>query len=102
MGSVNNNESLDLAGKRLVRLASTSEAELDAIVQKDDLFAGVMKRVNTAERVEVRTFSLRVGAAYASVSLAVAVIATMTIFTLLRTTDVTSGPSTIASSVPAA
>jgi hypothetical protein len=101
MGSVNNNESLDAIGKRLVGMASVSDEELEAVVQKDDLFAGVMKRVASADEVEVRRFSLGMGAAYASVSLAVAVIATVTIFTLLRTTDVTSGPSIAKSSAPA-
>jgi hypothetical protein len=82
-------------------MTSVSDAELEAVVQKDDLFTGIMKRVVIAEKVEVRRFSLGVGAAYASVSLAVAVIATVTIFTLLRTTDVTSGPSIAKSSAPA-
>jgi len=102
MGSVNNKESLDEIGKRLVRRASVTDAELDAIVQRDDLFTGVIQRVASAEKVEVRRFSLGMGAAYASVSLVVAVIATITVFTLLRTTDVNSPSSTIASSAPAA
>ncbi|HEY2846845.1 MAG TPA: hypothetical protein VGI80_03445 [Pyrinomonadaceae bacterium] len=102
MGSVNNKESRDEIGKLLVRRASVSGAELEAIVDRDDLFSGVMKRIATAEKVEVRKFSLGMGAAYATVSLAVAVIATVTIFALLRTTDLSSGPSIARSSVPAA
>jgi hypothetical protein len=102
MGSVNNKESVDEIGKRLIRRASVTDAELDAIVQRDELFAGVMQRVASAEKIEVRKFSLGMGAAYASVSLVVAVIATITVFTLLRTTEVNPPSSTIASSAPAA
>jgi HAMP domain-containing protein len=101
MGSVNNNRSLDEIGKQLIRRSSVGEADLASIVAKDDLFAGVMKRVATAEKVEVRKFAFGVGAAYASVSLAVAVIATLTIFTLMRTAKAPQNLSTAGVNVPA-
>ncbi len=101
MGSVRHNESLDGIGKKLVVRGSVCETELDAIVGNEDLFAGVMKRVESAEKVEVRRFSLGMGAAYASVSLVVAVVATATIFTLMRTSDVSSAQTTAALNVPA-
>jgi hypothetical protein len=98
MKSGSNNERrerADAIGKQLVARASVRERELDSIVGKDDLFAGVMKRVAEPEHVEVRTLSLRMGVAYASVSLAVAVAATITIFTLVRPAN---GPASYSSS----
>lgn len=96
-----NNEMLDAIGKQLITSASVRDTEVDALVTKDDLFAGVMKRVAKAEKVEVRTLSLRLGAAYASVSLAVAIVATLTIFSLIRSVNVPAGPSTSESNVAA-
>jgi hypothetical protein len=101
MGSVNNNQSLDEIGKQLIRRTSVGDADLASIVANDDLFAGVMKRVNTTEKAEVRKFSFGMGAAYASVSLAVAVIATVTIFTLMRTANAPQNPSIAGVNVPA-
>lgn len=95
MKSGSNNEMLDAIGKKLITRASVSERELDRIVGKDDVFAGVMKRVAEPEKVEVRSFSFRLGATYASVSLAVAVVVTTTIFTLMRTAN---GPASYSSS----
>jgi hypothetical protein len=104
MRSGSNKVKLDAIGKQLIRRASVSEAEIDSLVGRDDLFAGVMKRVTaieTPESIEVRSFSFRLGAAYASVSLAVAVIATVTIFTLMRTTSGPSNPPTSGANVAA-
>lgn len=101
MGSIRNKQSLDAIGKELIVRSSFSATELDSIVGKDDLFAGVLKRLQKAENVEIRRFSWGMGAAYASVSLAVAVVATVMIFTLLRTTSGSSGPSTAVLTVPA-
>jgi len=86
---------LDAIGTKLITLGFVSERELETIVGKDDLFAGVIKRVAGPEKVEVRGFTFRHGAAYASVSLAVAVVATVTIFTLMRNA---SGPSSYTAS----
>jgi len=101
MKSVKNKESLDAIGKQLITRGAVKASELDAIVGKDDLFAGVMSRVNQTEHVEIHSFSWRMGAAYASVSLAVAVVATVTIFTLMRTAGAPQGPATAAVNVPA-
>jgi len=98
---------LDAIGKKLIARASVSERELDAIVGKDDLFRDVMKRVAEPQKTEVRSFSSRLGAAYASVSLAAAIVATLSIFTLMRSASgpaYTSHPSdqisTVAASQP--
>src|SRR5206468_3338312 len=96
-----NKQSLDTIGQQLVKRGAVTETELDRIVENDDLFAGVMKRISTTEFIEVRSFSWGMGAAYASVSLAVAVVATVTIFSLMRTANVPQVPSIAAVSVPA-
>src|SRR5438309_11838490 len=100
MGQITDKQAFDAIGKALITRGAVSKVDLDAIVDKDGLFAGVIKRVAQAERVEVRRITWGIGAAYASVSLAVAIVAAMTIFTVTRTTNV-AGPSTAAVKVPA-
>lgn len=88
MKSGKNNQDLDAIGRHLISAASLREGEIDSLVANEDLFAGVMKRVAQTERPTVRKFSWRMGMAYASVSLTVAVVAAITAATLMRTAGV--------------
>jgi len=98
MRTANDKETLDRIGKTLVTRAALRGAELDEIAGREGLLAGVAKRAAMQEPVAVRRFSLRIGLAYASVSVAVAVVATLTAMTLLRTAEVQ--PTTVAHNVP--
>src|SRR6478672_3193417 len=88
MKSDKKNQDLDAIGKKLISTASLREVEVDRIVASNDLFAGVMKRIAQAERPTVRNFSWRMGMAYASVSLTVAIVAAITAATFMRTASV--------------
>jgi len=99
MRSGKNNQALDVIGKRLIAKASIREPQIDGIVENGELFAGIMDRIALEERPTVRKFSWRMGFAYASVSLAVAVVAAITAATFIRTPDL---PQTVAAiQVPA-
>jgi len=88
MKSGRKDQDLDAIGKALIAKASIRESELERIVEKDDLFAGVMRRVADTQPRMVRKFSWRMAMAYGSVSLVVAVVAAITAATFMRLPEV--------------
>lgn len=84
MATKRDNKDLDRIGEMLIKRAAISDAELDALVAKPTLFKGVADQIKQEPKLAGR-FSLRTGFAYASVSLAVAVVAaTASVYLLSR------------------